>query len=76
MADYVSINRNNRAIKIAVIGSILIALILVVSTLWLVQTAKRDNEIAVNTVSLMYLDELAGRREQVVRTGYEICVPR
>ena len=66
MADYVSINRNNRAIKIAVIGSILIALILVVSTLWLVQTAKRDNEIAVNTVSLMYLDELAGRREQVV----------
>ena len=66
MADYVSINRNNRAIKIAVIGSILIALILVVSTLWMVQTAKRDNEIAVKTVSLMYLDELAGRREQVV----------
>ena len=66
MADYVSINRNNRAIKIAVIGSILIALILVVSTHWLVQTAKRDNEIAVKTVSLMYLDELAGRREQVV----------
>ena len=66
MADYVSINRNNRAIKIAVIGSILIALILVVSTLWMVQTAKRDNEIAVKTVSLLYLDELAGRREQVV----------
>ncbi|MCR5048538.1 MAG: hypothetical protein K6A37_06220 [Saccharofermentans sp.] len=66
MADYVSINRNNRAIKIAVIGSILIVLILVVSTLWMVQTAKRDNEIAVKTVSLMYLDELAGRREQVV----------
>ena len=66
MADYVSINRNNRAIKIAVIGSILIAIILVVSTLWMVQTAKRDNEIAVKTVSLMYLDELAGRREQVV----------
>lgn len=71
MADYVSINRNNRAIKIAIIGSILIALILVVSTLWMVQTAKRDNEIAVKTVSLLYLDELAGRREQVVNNNLQ-----
>ena len=71
MADYVSINRNNRAIKIAIIGSILIALILVVSTLWMVQTARRDNEIAVKTVSLLYLDELAGRREQVVNNNLQ-----
>ncbi len=71
MADYVSINRNNRAIRIAVIGSILIALILVISTIWMVQTAKRDNETAIRTVSLMYLDELAGRREQVVNNNLQ-----
>jgi hypothetical protein len=31
--------------------------------------AKKDSEKAVEAVSLLYLDELAGRREQVVSTN-------
>lgn len=48
------------------IGGALIALILIFGTIWTGHKAKQDNENAVNSVSLFYLDELAGRREQVV----------
>ena len=49
-----------------IIGSIFVALILIVGTYWMGRTASRDTEDAVQNVSLLYLDELAGRREQVV----------
>lgn len=42
------------------------AAILILGTLWMGQSARRDTEAAVRSVSLLYLDELAGRREQVV----------
>lgn len=51
---------------VAVTGSIVVALILVFGTLWTGRSASRDTEQAVRNVSLLYLDELAGRREQVV----------
>ena len=51
---------------IAVIGGALVMLILVLGSILMGQSAKRDTESAVRTVSLLYLDELAGRREQVV----------
>ena len=41
-------------------------LILVIGTIWVGRSAKTDKEFAVRSVSLLYLDELAGRREQVV----------
>ena len=41
-------------------------LIMVFGTIWTGRTAKTDTESAVRSVSLLYLDELAGRREQVV----------
>lgn len=40
--------------------------VMIASTWWVGQSAKRDTENAVGSVSLLYLDELAGRREQVV----------
>ena len=51
---------------IAVIGGALVTLLLVLRTIWMGRSAGRDTETAVRSVSLLYLDELAGRREQVV----------
>lgn len=50
----------------AVVGGLIVILVLVLGIIWSGQTAKRDTEAAVHSVSLLYLDELAGRREQVV----------
>lgn len=51
---------------VAVLGSIVVALTLVLGTIWTGRSASKDTEQAVRNVSLLYLDELAGRREQVV----------
>ena len=47
-------------------GTLAVILILVFGTIWTGNMAKKDSEAAVRSVSLLYLDELAGRREQVV----------
>lgn len=51
---------------VAVAGGLIVILVLVLGTIWMGQNAKQDTEAAVRSVSLLYLDELAGRREQVV----------
>ena len=51
---------------IALIGAILVMLILVLGTIWIGRSASRDSKEAARSVSLLYLDELAERREQVV----------
>ena len=58
--------RNNLTVWIAVIGGIIVTAILILGTIWMSQAANRDTDDAVRSVSLLYLDELAGRREQVV----------
>ena len=58
--------RKNITVRIAVIGSILVVAVLFLGSIWTGQSASRDTEEAVRSVSLLYLDELAGRREQVV----------
>ena len=58
--------RKNSTATIAAIGSLVLAIILVAGTMWMGSRARRDTEDAVRSVSLLYLDELAGRREQVV----------
>ena len=58
--------RRRSATLIGAIGGAVIVLILVFGTLWVGRTARTDTESAVRSVSLLYLDELAGRREQVV----------
>ena len=59
-------DKNSTSIRIAVIGGVVVALILIISTLLMGQAAQKGTEKAVRSVSLLYLDELAGRREQVV----------
>ena len=52
--------------KEAVIGCVIVAAILLFGTIITGRNASEDTESAVHTVSLMYLDELAERRAQVV----------
>ena len=49
-----------------ILGGIIVVAILVFGTIWSGRSASHDTEKAVRSVSLMFLDELAGRREQVV----------
>ena len=64
-------NRKSRTTLIAAIGGIALVAILVFGTLWVGHRAKMDTESAVRSVSLLYLDELAGRREQVVAVNLQ-----
>ena len=63
--------RKNYTATIAIIGSLILAIILVAGTMWMGARARRDTEEAVRSVSLLYLDELAGRREQVVEDNLQ-----
>ncbi|MBP5312890.1 MAG: response regulator [Clostridia bacterium] len=56
---------------IITICSLLIVILLAVVTLWVGQSTRKDTDKAVRTVSLLYLDELAGRREQVVENNLQ-----
>lgn len=61
----------NRTTQTAIIGSLVLALVLVAGTIWMGRSARQDTENAVRSVSLLYLDELAGRREQVVESNLQ-----
>ena len=61
--------RNKRTTLIIIIGSLILAGVMIAGTLWMGKSAKEDTEMAVRSVSLLYLDELAGRREQVVENN-------
>ena len=63
--------RKSRTSLIVIIGSIILAVLMIVGTLWMVQSARQDTENAVRQVSLLYLDELSGRREQVVENNLQ-----
>ena len=58
--------KSKNTAAVTIFGGIIVMLVLVLGTIWMGQNARRDNEEAVRSVSLLYLDELAGRREQVV----------
>lgn len=58
-------------VSIAVIGCLVIAVILIIGTFTVGRTAGNDTKDAVRNVSLLYLSELAGRREQVVYSELE-----
>lgn len=57
-----------RIMPILILGSIVVAGILIIGTLWMGRKASNDTGSAVRNVSLLYLEELAGRREQVVES--------
>lgn len=52
--------------KFIAVGIFLVVLILFFGTIWTGQSAGRATEEAVHSVSMFYLEELAGRREEVV----------
>lgn len=62
----VSDDRRVGIVSSTIIGILVVAVILIIGTLWTGRSASRDTNKAVRNVSLLYLDELAGRREQVV----------
>ena len=61
----------NSMAPIVVAGIAIVALILIVGTIWMGQSAKKSTETAVHAVSLLYLNELAGRRGQVVESNLQ-----
>ncbi len=61
--------KKSSIIPIAIIGGIVVVAILVLGTIWMGRSASKDAEDAARSVSLLYLDELAGRREQVVASN-------
>ena len=58
--------QKNNTVLFAAAGGVIVALVLIFGTLLLGQSARRSTEEAVHSVSNFYLQELAGRREQVV----------
>ena len=61
--------RRISTVQIAVIGGAFVVIILVLTTLLMGRSAQRGTEQAVHSVSNFYLQELAGRREQVVASN-------
>lgn len=59
-------NKKNLTAPIAIVGGIIAIAILVFGTILTGRSAQRDTTEAVRSVSMLYLNELAGRREQVV----------
>ncbi len=55
-------SRSSRTTLIAIIGGIFLTVILIGGTVWMGQSARKDTVAAVRSVSLLYLDELAGSR--------------
>ena len=55
-----------KLMKEVLVGALIVVIILVAGTFWMGTGVNEDNAAAVRTVSLLYLDELAGRREQVI----------
>ncbi len=66
MSDRIYRSNNKSMMVMAIAGSILVASVLILGTIWTGRSASTDTEQAVRNVSLLYLEELAGRREQVV----------
>ena len=71
--------RRNNTVVIVSVGILLVALILVGGTLWMGSSASKGTDQAARNVSLLYLDELAGRRKQVVENSLQgkiddICI--
>jgi len=61
--------RDNRIImSLLILGGVIVAGVLIIGMLLTGRKASEDTNAAVRNVSLLYLDELAGRREQVVES--------
>ena len=59
----------NKTVRVALLGGLIVAVILILTTVWTGSSSKHSTEQAVHSVSNFYLRELAGRREQVVASN-------
>ena len=65
-------NSKQKGITLAAsLGGLVLLFILVFGTMWTIDNSRKDTDSAVHSVSLLYLDELAGRREQVVSANLQ-----
>ena len=64
-------NKSSLTATATVVGSLILIVILVLGTVWMGNEARADSDRAVRAVSRLYLDELAGRREQVVESNLQ-----
>ena len=65
-------NSKQKGITLAAsLGGLVLLFILVFGTMWTIDNSRKDTDSAVHSVSLLYLDELAGRREQVVSANMQ-----
>ena len=62
---------NKYTLKMGVIVLLSVAALVIIGTLWMGQNARKANNDAVRAVSTFFMDELAGRREQVVSSNLE-----
>ena len=62
-------NQQKKTTSIYIIGALVFLAIMAIGTLIMGQRASVDTEDAAHKVSMLYLDELAGRREQVVENN-------
>ena len=58
--------KGTRTISVAIVGGAVIAVLLILSTLWINSSEQSGTSDAVHSVSEMYLRELTDRREQVI----------
>ena len=65
---------SGRTVSVAIIGGAVIAVLLIVSTLWINNRGQSDTSDAVHSVSEMYLRELTDRREQVLIARIDVHV--
>ena len=68
--------RKSGTFTITIAGALMLLGILFFGTVWMGNNARQDTEAAVRSVSLLYLDELAGRREQVVAENLQDNIER
>ncbi len=57
---------NNSTLRMLILISLIMAVLVLVGTMWMGHNAREANDEAVWAVSVFFMDELAGRREQVV----------
>ncbi len=54
---------------VVLLGSSIVIAILILGTIWTEKSARKDAMDSASSVCLLYLDELASRREQVVENN-------
>ncbi|SCW51004.1 Signal transduction histidine kinase [Ruminococcaceae bacterium YRB3002] len=64
-------SKNTSTVVVVIIGALIVISIFVIGTIHVGGSAHSDTEKAVQSVSSLYLDELAGRREQVVASNLQ-----